>query len=292
MKRAREDVEDATSVAKSAAFEDDVLWDDAQRVESESDNDSTEDSEMEVDEDAEMDAEYVKKNFDRLYVQKVVRWVEDGRNVFVTGSQGRGKSTCIKKVIQDLYRKGYKLLVTGSTGTSVVNISDVAQSELDQAIGNDLLPLEMASILAPATVHSAFGMRYVENQFLQDSRNAAAENASEAGIKEKDKPRNESEVVAAFEKMYWKRHNGARNFFIKKGKSTGCTGIPSIAYADAVIIDEISMIDDILMEALDRVGRFWRPSQKTLPFGGLKMVFVGDFQQLPPVGSGTRQNPI
>ena len=201
MKRAREDVKDATSVAKSAAFEDDVLRDKAQKVEYESDNDSADDSEMDVDEDTEMDAEYVKKNFDCLYVQKVVRWLEDGQNVFVTGSQGRGKSTCIKKVIQGLYRKGCKLLVTGSTGTSVVNISDVTQSELDQAIGNDLLPLEMASILAPATVHSTFGMRYVENRFLQDSRKAATENASEAGVNGKDKPRNESEVVAACEKM-------------------------------------------------------------------------------------------
>ena len=45
------------------------------------------------------------------------------------------------------------------------------------------------------------------------------------------------------------------------------------------------MIDDLLMEAIDRVGWFWRPTQKHCPFGGLRMVFVGDFQQLLPVGS-------
>lgn len=290
------EVEGAMRLAKSAAFDDDYFDDDAWNFESESDDESCEGVDNEG---TEMDAGYVKENFDRLYVKKVVRWIEEGMNVFVTGSQGRGKSTCMKKVIQELYSTGHKLLVTGSTGTAVVNISDVAQKGLDRAIDNDLLPSDMAAILAPATIHSACGLYHCENSTLQELRNGETERAAQAENKAKDnckdvlvEKRDVSNMAQKFMNGYNDRNRRSLNIFIEKGRQTSCIGIPSIAYADVVIIDEISMVDDLLMEAIDRVGRFWRPDQKHRPFGGLRMVFVGDFQQLPPVGSGTRQNPI
>ena len=297
------DVEEAMRLARSTAFADDDYFDDNhwtfENETDETDGDDDDDSDGGTDnKDRELDAEYVKENFDRLYVKKVVRWVDEGMNVFVTGSQGRGKSTCMKNVIRDLYRVGNRLLVTGSTGTAVVNISDVAQMELDQAIANDLLPIEMASILAPATVHSAFGLRYRENASLQELRNAETKRATEAEVKMKEgvddehvEQRDASKMADGFMREYIGRHQTLQRLFVK-GDNSSQRGIPAIAVADMVIIDEISMIDDLLMEVLDRVGRFWRPSEKHRPFGGLRMVFVGDFQQLPPVGSGTRQNPI
>lgn len=68
--------------------------------------------------------------------------------------------------------------------------------------------------------------------------------------------------------------------------------IPAIAHAEVVIIDEVSMHNGLMVEVLDGVGTFWWPSQADRPFGGIIMIFVGDFQQLPPVGSGTRQNSV
>jgi ATP-dependent DNA helicase PIF1 len=50
---------------------------------------------------------------------------------------------------------------------------------------------------------------------------------------------------------------------------------------DVLIIDEISMMDPVLLDKLDEIGRIIRRSEK--PFGGIQMVFVGDFFQLPPV---------
>jgi ATP-dependent exoDNAse (exonuclease V) alpha subunit len=47
------------------------------------------------------------------------------------------------------------------------------------------------------------------------------------------------------------------------------------------VIDEISMMTPGLLELLDTIGRLVRKQEK--PFGGLQMVFVGDFFQLPPV---------
>ncbi len=48
-----------------------------------------------------------------------------------------------------------------------------------------------------------------------------------------------------------------------------------------LIIDEISMISRKMLENLDKVLQYIRLSQK--PFGGLQVVFCGDFFQLPPV---------
>lgn len=48
-----------------------------------------------------------------------------------------------------------------------------------------------------------------------------------------------------------------------------------------LIIDEVSMLTPLLLETLDEIAKIIRRSQR--PFGGLQVVFVGDFLQLPPV---------
>jgi len=50
---------------------------------------------------------------------------------------------------------------------------------------------------------------------------------------------------------------------------------------DCLVIDEVSMLTPTLLEYLDAVGR--RVRKKDAPFGGLQLVLVGDFYQLPPV---------
>jgi ATP-dependent DNA helicase PIF1 len=51
---------------------------------------------------------------------------------------------------------------------------------------------------------------------------------------------------------------------------------------DILVIDEISMMTPDLFEKLDEIGRKIR-RQPHLPFGGIQLVLVGDFYQLPPV---------
>lgn len=50
---------------------------------------------------------------------------------------------------------------------------------------------------------------------------------------------------------------------------------------DILIIDEVSMMPPDLFEKLDMIGKKIRNSQK--PFGGMQLIFVGDFYQLPPI---------
>ena len=51
---------------------------------------------------------------------------------------------------------------------------------------------------------------------------------------------------------------------------------------DVLIIDEISMVSAQLLDNLDTLAKFAR-KDKNKPFGGLRVIVVGDFFQLPPV---------
>lgn len=55
--------------------------------------------------------------------------------------------------------------------------------------------------------------------------------------------------------------------------------------ARALVIDEISQIDAELLDALSFVARKVRPAKNKGAFGGLQIILVGDFGQLPPVRS-------
>lgn len=52
---------------------------------------------------------------------------------------------------------------------------------------------------------------------------------------------------------------------------------------DILVIDEVSMMSQKLFEMLDAIGKALR--RNTKPFGGIQLIFSGDFYQLPPVGS-------
>lgn len=49
---------------------------------------------------------------------------------------------------------------------------------------------------------------------------------------------------------------------------------------DILIIDEVSMLSSDLFELLDGIGKKIRRNNK--PFGGIQLIFSGDFHQLPP----------
>lgn len=65
--------------------------------------------------------------------------------------------------------------------------------------------------------------------------------------------------------------------------------VKRIANAKVLIIDEISMLDGSVLVMVEAVTRTLRRKQE--PFGGLQVIFVGDFFQLPPIAdkeSGVR----
>lgn len=51
---------------------------------------------------------------------------------------------------------------------------------------------------------------------------------------------------------------------------------------DILVIDEVSMLSKQLFNLLNHIGQ--RVRKSGLPFGGIQLVFCGDFYQLPPIG--------
>ncbi|MDO8594249.1 MAG: AAA family ATPase [bacterium] len=62
-----------------------------------------------------------------------------------------------------------------------------------------------------------------------------------------------------------------------------------VGNAKVLIIDEISMLSAQLLGFVDAVCREVRRHDE--PFGGLQVIFVGDFFQLPPVNAGSGRSP-
>lgn len=54
-----------------------------------------------------------------------------------------------------------------------------------------------------------------------------------------------------------------------------------IKYADVLVIDEISMLHAYYLDNIDALCKYVRRNKK--PFGGIQVIFLGDFLQLPPV---------
>jgi len=57
-----------------------------------------------------------------------------------------------------------------------------------------------------------------------------------------------------------------------------------------LIVDEVSMMSKRLFDILDMVGKTARKCHSR-PFGGIQLIFCGDFYQLPPVGGSKSEDP-
>ena len=59
---------------------------------------------------------------------------------------------------------------------------------------------------------------------------------------------------------------------------------------ELLIIDEVSMLSEKLFIILDSIGKIIKKNQK--PFGGIQIIFAGDFHQLPPIGEDADEKSI
>lgn len=139
---------------------------------------------------------------------------QQGKNIFITGPGGTGKSALIRYIQNDAYKKCIDLQVCALTGCAAV-----------------LLECKAKTVHSWASIGLANGS--IQNIVSRIMKNHYA-------------------------KKTWRD-------------------------IEILIIDEVSMMSQKIFELLDAIGKAVRRSNK--PFGGIQLIFSGDFYQLPPVGN-------
>jgi ATP-dependent exoDNAse (exonuclease V) alpha subunit len=133
-----------------------------------------------------------------------------GKNVFLTGPAGSGKTYVLNSYITYLEERGVEVAITASTGIAATHIGGM-------------------------TIHAWSGI----------------------GIKDSLSSR---DIDYLEQQQYlWKRFEKVK----------------------VLIIDEISMMKGTTIDMVDHVCRAFKRNQKS--FGGLQVIFSGDFFQLPPI---------
>lgn len=137
-----------------------------------------------------------------------------GKNIFITGPGGCGKTKIIQYILDDAMQRGKKVQLCAMTGCAAVLLERNAK-----------------------TVHAWSGIGMA---------NGSAEEVAEKVLK------------TSYKRKRWK--------------------------IDLLIIDEVSMMSMKLFHILHEIGR-WVHRKPQIPFGGIQVIFSGDFYQLPPVGN-------
>ena len=137
-----------------------------------------------------------------------------GKNIFITGPGGCGKTKIIQYILDDALQRGKKVQLCAMTGCAAVLLERNAK-----------------------TVHAWSGIGMA---------NGSVEEVAEKVLK------------TSYKRKRWK--------------------------IDLLIIDEVSMMSMKLFHILHEIGR-WVHRKQQIQFGGIQVIFSGDFYQLPPVGN-------
>lgn len=143
---------------------------------------------------------------------KALAILKSGRNVFLTGSAGAGKTYVLNQYIQYLKEHKMGVAVTASTGIAATHMNG-------------------------QTIHSWSGIGIREEVSVKHLSN----------LKEKKYFRDKMDQVKV------------------------------------LVIDEISMLHRNQLDLVNRVLKYFKGNE--MAFGGIQVVFSGDFFQLPPIGN-------
>ncbi len=169
--------------------------------------------------------------------ERVLQLALSGKNIFLTGAAGVGKSFLLRHIVKSLQDKY----------SNENSISSYSNSRYSYSSGRNETPNQKVAVTASTGIAAS----HIDGTTLH----------SWAGIG----ITSPKEVTKLIQKVS-NNTSAARRWRSTK----------------TLVIDEISMIDGQLFDALDAIGKQIRGNANQ-PFGGLQLVLSGDFYQLPPV---------
>ncbi|HSA76289.1 MAG TPA: DEAD/DEAH box helicase [Nitrosarchaeum sp.] len=152
-----------------------------------------------------------------MKLENILKIIRSGKNIFITGPAGCGKTFLLKKIYMMLSSEGYKVGLTATTGVAAVNLSNSSTK------------------VYASTFHRWAGIGTGEDDC---------------------------------------------DILIQRILQYGST-VSRYLKTHILIIDEISMFGAKLLGKIDFIMRKMREKEDV--FGGMKIIFSGDFLQLPPV---------
>lgn len=179
-------------------------------------------------------------------------------NVFVTGGPGRGKSYLINSIFEDYNERNFNYLAASSTGISAEHIGGYTVHSLF-GLGS-FLPEDIMNEFRK--VYDSFN-KYLDKKFIINSYRDLYKVLEDIG----DGPLYKK-LVGRIEKLVKKHAKGNLWHKVK----------PLVSSSNIIFIDEISMIGDLTLLILDATLRIIYG--KSSPFGGVKIIIVGDVFQL------------
>jgi ATP-dependent DNA helicase PIF1 len=147
--------------------------------------------------------------------ENALQLFEKGKNIFLTGPGGSGKTELIKRIVDIANKQNKRIQVCALTGCAAV----------------------LLGCPGSKTIHSWAGIGIASGTFGRVVDRV---------------------VKNSYKSKIWNS-------------------------VDVLVIDEVSMMSKKIFEVLDSIGRRARHTLLK-PFGGIQVVFSGDFYQLPPVG--------
>jgi len=202
----------------------------------------------------------------------------DVKPVFITGGAGVGKSTSVNcLLIEELKRRGLNFAVTASTGIAASHISG---RTLHSWAGIGLGPQWGKG--KDARDYTFPGKQAMRDLAITYSISDLPLADQIAWLKANMPPEELARIAvkAKHEETYDNWENGKFSGLVPGIKSR-------IRACEVLIIDEVSFLPGSLLDYIDYM--FKRVRNSEAPFGGIQVIFVGDFLQLPPVSQ--KQGP-
>ena len=160
---------------------------------------------------------------------------KNGKNLFITGFAGKGKTYLTKLLIRLSILRQKKIIVCGPTGQSVL------QTATDGVCGS--------------TLHSL--LRLKPNEY------------------------NIASIIQNLEFYLSKRSKAVKKTYDPQNPQK-IDNFDEILNCEIIFIDECSMMSAWMLEITDLIFRITR--DKNMIMGGVQVIFIGDFLQLPPFG--------